>query len=386
MKKTWLARVMLGVLIVGMCLAPVNVQAVNNTQDKLDEEQDNLDNLNEEKSELEEALDELDGKLAAISGVLDELEKSIETKKEEIDITWGQIEELSIKIEEVEEASAIQSRLAAAIIKYMYEQGNNMYIALLMSSDSFSDYINKNSYIEMMTEYQTQQLLKYQEIQKDLEDTQSEYERLLVKLEEEKSELDGYEEQVRLQQEKVETLIAETSNKLEKYNSQIAKAEQRIEKYEKQIQAEKENKTTLKKDIETEQKKTLEASETKWRDISDIETASSDRKLLANIIYCEAGNEPYEGMVAVGAVVMNRVMSSVFPNTIVGVIYQKRQFTPASSGRLAMALAKDSASEECYRAADAALAGVNNIGDCLYFRSPTNSISAKYRIGGHIFY
>ena len=110
-----------------------------------------------------------------------------------------------------------------------------------------------------------------------------------------------------------------------------------------------------------------------------------DRKLLANIIYCEAGGEPYEGKVAVGAVVINRVLSTVYPNTVVGVIYQNKQFSPVASGRLALALANDKATESCYRAADEAMSGVTNVGQCVYFRTPIPGLEG-IRIGGHIFY
>jgi hypothetical protein len=61
-------------------------------------------------------------------------------------------------------------------------------------------------------------------------------------------------------------------------------------------------------------------------------------RLMSAIIFCEAGAESYTGKVAVGIVVMNRVRSSEFPNTVSGVIYQKKQFTPARSGALAKAL------------------------------------------------
>ena len=112
-------------------------------------------------------------------------------------------------------------------------------------------------------------------------------------------------------------------------------------------------------------------------------TASSDDlNLLASLIYCEAGNQSYEGKVAVGAVVMNRVNSSSFPDTISDVIYQSGQFTPASSGALSSALANGVPSE-CYEAASAALAGENPVGDALYF----NTGSGKgMKLGDHQFY
>ena len=122
-----------------------------------------------------------------------------------------------------------------------------------------------------------------------------------------------------------------------------------------------------------------------WRDISEIQFEESDRYLLANLIYCEAGAEPYAGQLAVGAVVVNRVLSSVFPDTVVGVIYQKNQFSPVASGRLALALAENKATAACYKAADEAMAGQTNVGSCVFFRTPIPGLTG-IKIGGHIFY
>ena len=121
------------------------------------------------------------------------------------------------------------------------------------------------------------------------------------------------------------------------------------------------------------------------RDISQISFAEGDRYLLANLIYCEAGGEPYAGQLAVGAVVINRVLSSVYPDTVTGVIYQRSQFSPVGSGRLAIALAENKATANCYKAADEAMEGVSNVGNCVYFRTPIPGLTG-ISIGGHIFY
>lgn len=113
--------------------------------------------------------------------------------------------------------------------------------------------------------------------------------------------------------------------------------------------------------------------------------AENDRYLLANLIYCEAGGEPYAGQVAVGSVVINRVLSSKFPDTVAGVIYQNRQFSPVASGRLALALGENRATEKCYKAADEAMSGVTNVGNCVFFRTPIEGLTG-ISIGGHIFY
>ena len=127
------------------------------------------------------------------------------------------------------------------------------------------------------------------------------------------------------------------------------------------------------------------AANAAWRDISEVSFADGDRYLLANLIYCEAGGEPYAGQLAVGSVVINRVLSSQYPDSVVGVIYQNKQFSPVGSGRLALALAENRATEKCYQAADEAMAGITNVGNCVYFRTPIEGLTG-ISIGGHIFY
>ena len=109
---------------------------------------------------------------------------------------------------------------------------------------------------------------------------------------------------------------------------------------------------------------------------------SSDLNLLAAIIYCEAGNQSREGKVAVGAVVLNRVASASFPNSISEVVYQAGQFTPAYSGALASALASGVPSD-CVEAAQAALNGENPVGGALYFNTGSGT---GVKIGAHQFY
>lgn len=89
--------------------------------------------------------------------------------------------------------------------------------------------------------------------------------------------------------------------------------------------------------------------------------------LLAALIQCEAGNQSYECQLAVGAVVVNRVKSPSYPNTLVEVIYQKSQFGPASNGALAKRLNK-SISETAMAAASAALNGDSNVGGACSFK------------------
>lgn len=110
--------------------------------------------------------------------------------------------------------------------------------------------------------------------------------------------------------------------------------------------------------------------------------SSNEQSLLAALIYCEAGGEPYEGQVAVGAVVLNRVRSASYPNSIREVIYQSGQFGPAITGKLDRVLASGKTTASCYQAAADALAGVNPIGSALYFGCGNYG----QQIGGHWFH
>lgn len=115
-----------------------------------------------------------------------------------------------------------------------------------------------------------------------------------------------------------------------------------------------------------------------------VSSTYSDLQLLAAIIYTEAGNQPYEGQVAVGAVVLNRVLSPAYPNSVAGVLYASGQFSPVRSGRFAKCLEKGTY-ERCLQAAQDALNGSNPIGAaCHFHRAGTRTDGIT--IGDHVFY
>lgn len=109
----------------------------------------------------------------------------------------------------------------------------------------------------------------------------------------------------------------------------------------------------------------------------------SDELLLAALIQCEAGNQSYEGQVGVGAVVMNRVRSGGYPNTISGVIYASGQFPPALSGKVAR-VAQKGVKESCIQAARAALAGETTVGGSTRFKRADGREGIV--IGSHVFW
>lgn len=140
---------------------------------------------------------------------------------------------------------------------------------------------------------------------------------------------------------------------------------------------------------EAEKQAAKEAAAARTSSVSTTQQASvaadvDDVTLLAALIQCEAGSQSYEGKLAVGAVVCNRIRSSRYPNTLRGVIYQSGQFGPAHNGALASRLGR-SISSSCVRAAQEALGGADNVDGALHFQS-TRTGRSGIVIGGHVFY
>lgn len=114
-----------------------------------------------------------------------------------------------------------------------------------------------------------------------------------------------------------------------------------------------------------------------------VSADADELRLLGALIYCEAGNQSYEGMVAVGAVVMNRVKSGAYPNTIHSVIYASGQFTPAMTGKVAR-IYEGNVPEACLMAAQAAINGETTVGDATHFRRAGKR--EGYVLGDHVFW
>lgn len=135
---------------------------------------------------------------------------------------------------------------------------------------------------------------------------------------------------------------------------------------------------------EIKARKEAEFEITRHKNFGAYETDEATKMLLAALIHCEARGESYEGQVAVGAVVMNRVRSKAYPNTIHAVIYAPYQFTPATFGIVDQVLASGKINESCIRAAEEALSGVSPVSDFTHFRTVNGR--EGYIIGNHVFY
>ena len=106
---------------------------------------------------------------------------------------------------------------------------------------------------------------------------------------------------------------------------------------------------------------------------AEVERNSGDLQLMARAVNGEARGEPYEGQVAVAAVILNRVKHSSFPNSVSGVIYQPGAFTAVSDGQINVPIASDST---VYKACQDAMNGWDPSGGAIYYFNPDTATSS----------
>ncbi|MCI8374992.1 MAG: SH3 domain-containing protein [Lachnospiraceae bacterium] len=136
---------------------------------------------------------------------------------------------------------------------------------------------------------------------------------------------------------------------------------------------------------EIKKKEAEEKREKLKQQLESIKANGNEVALLAALIQAEGGNQPYDGQVAIGAVVMNRVKSGGYPNSIADVIYAPGQFGVVSNGTIARYLASPKAS--CMQAAQEAIGGYTTIGSYTHFRRAGAEVGPNsIVIGSHVFY
>lgn len=416
MKKNSKRR-MFSALLILFLLIQMTVQADAGTKERVDlaskdtgssveelerqreEQQSQFDSLKEYQINLSDELTELNNGLQEISNELADTQDEIAAKNVEIDAAESRIAELTTRSESQYEA--MKKR-----VQYMYENGNQSYLELLLGASSFSDFLNRMEYAKSIYDYDRQELSDYQ-------DTLAELKQQKEDLETAKEELLAAEQTKQEQKSKADSLVAAQQEKISAAKSDVADAEMEIadtdaeiarqKAYEEELETQKAKEDAARQEEIKRQEEELINSQqpaasdnnanpdgtstgdnTTGSDASGGGTVNaSDVAMLAALIQCEAGGESYEGKLAVGSVVMNRVDSSYFPDTVVGVIYQSGQFSPVASGRFAVVLSSG-ADASCVQAATEVLAGTRTL-NCLYFRRNNGLINGTV-IGNHVFY
>lgn len=387
MKRAILFSKRICALALCLAMSMAYVSHADTTQEKLDDtnskinalqqqkknKTDKLLNLNEYKDTLAKELQDLDAQLGRISAGLADLEERMNGLN-------ALIQEKEASLAQLELRSKEQYESMKKRIKYTYENGQENPIAILLSSKSIADFLNRSEYAAAITNYDREMLDEYVNTIHEIGDEKT-------KLQEERAQAEAVKQETEAKQGEVSALIEEKRQKISSTKSEISEAEDEIAGYDEEIDRQRAYEEELEEQKAREDAARLEEirrqeTEQNLQSVS-ITPAGGDEALLAALIECEAGAESYEGKLAVGSVVLNRVASKSFPNTVVGVIYQGGQFSPVASGRFAAVLARG-ASGSCVKAAKEVLGGRRTI-DALYFRRNNGLIDGTV-LGGHVFY
>ena len=303
-------------------------------------------------------------------------------------------EEIRIKTEELEEAIETQERQYENLklrIQYMYEKPQDSLFGLFLQDFSMIEILNRVDNTVKIQEYDRQKLEEYTANAEALDLQKQE-------LEAAKKELEGLIEESKAQQAKVSALQKQTSATISDYLNQIAAAEEEIGDTEAALEAKSKALQALYKKAQEEEaaerrRQAEEAAKRLQEAIANgtikpgdsgivygnLNLSQTELDMLTAMIYCEARGESYEGQLAVGYVIMNRVRSTQFPNNLEQVLSAPRQFEPYGSGRFNIVLTaywekipgviSQSEWDSCQKAALVCVNSESNVGESLFFRT-----------------
>lgn len=334
-KKT---RVLPLILAAALCFSnhftfAVNAENATQTKQKLE---DDLSKLNNDKKTVS---DDLSAATASLQSTL----KEIETAQQELGAA---------------RARAVgQYELMKRRIKYIYESSSGNFMSMLLEAESMSDLLNKADFISAVSEYDRTMLENFKQLQKDIEQKEQ------ALLEQQKT-LTAQKKSLAAKYNELASMITDKSNDLAAYEKQLAEAKAAAEAAE--ALKKQENNNSNSKPVEKPQNPSEKPSKPNK---PSVPSDTTDLALFAAILQCEAISSDYNALLAVATVIMNRVESPRYPNTLSGVIYQKGQFSPTWEGKLDTVLAKGPKAL-CYTVAKDALAGARHdaVRHCYSFR------------------
>lgn len=334
-------------------------QDAQDAKQDLEDAKDRTDSLQEEAEALEGEYRSLNSQLQSVAGQISDTEEAIATTSEDIDDLNAQLAEAQQKAREQYEA--MKKR-----IQYMYENGNDSMLISILSSGSIAEFVKRAEYAYSIARYDQQMLEQYDQLQQDIAAKTAE-------LQNKQTQLSSYQDTLSAKHQEMDTLVNNAGASLSAKNQEVSAAQMSEAEFEARIAELEAYEKRLDEQIADEQLRLAQQIAQEEQESGQKEDTSgalegytqSDLTLMAAIIQAEADNQSYEGKLAVGSVVMNRVKSSKFPNTVSGVIYQKNQFAPVNDGHLALILERGP-NETCYRAARQVLEGYRNV-EYLFF-------------------
>ncbi len=357
------------VLIAVLCLSS-SAQASQSEVDRLKEESqkasDAVKDINNQKQQVEGAKQQLEGQANSLTGQISNLNNQISNVTGEISETEADIAEVEADIAtlneqlELTQASLDSQKESMKLrIQYMYENKSTNTLINFLECGSISEFLQRLEYMAEITAYDQAAVEKFAATQKEIEDTKS-------AIEEKGQQLSAYQDNLKSKKSQLGVLVSDTSTALNVTNSQIADTQAAIEQLEKQLDDAKAYEKRIQKQYQDAQVALAEKLAGEHGGYTGgYSTSDEETLILAALIQAEAANQGDAGRLAVGSVVMNRVASSKFPNTVSGVVYASGQFAPVTSGRVALILA-EGPNSACQYAAAQAIAGNTNT-DALFF-------------------
>lgn len=384
-----------GLLVLILALAGLSAAATT-----MDDVKDEINDATRKEQEAKERAEKLEAARVQLRNKLADLQEQllgIEANMEQLEASGEEIAyELAGLEEQISAGEAdLEKRKAdmALRIRYMYEQDVSALWENFFFAGSLSDVLNSAEYISSITEYDQRMMDVYEQ---SLAELGAMREEALAQ----QALLDENTRALLAEQEKVQKLSNDTIREIDAYAAMIRSAQEEADTYADLAAEQRELLERLEKEAEEErrrqeeQKKPAQPVTVKPGSGSTLinpdevnESGYTNLQLLAAIVECEAGGESYEGKIAVGNVIFNRIASSRFPGTLYGVIYQSGAFSPVASGRLALVLSRG-ANDKCREAATDIIGGARVLDESyLFFRRNREGLDIDgLVIGNHIFY
>lgn len=372
---------------------------IDDQKNEIDETQQKIDETEARQKALEDAKAEMEAYLADLNDQYDSLSEEIEALNQQIEDKQSEIEEAQEELEEAKTRMEEQYADMKTRIQYMYENPNSSFLELLVEAGSFAAALNRTDYASSITAYDRDMLNAYTAAKEEVEQQEA-------ALEGEKEALEDLQKEASARQEEVSALASSTTGKISEQVKNIADAQAELEGQNDTLEYQQDvlNQLIAEKKLIEAQLEAQKAAEiaASLGDVTGVQNSGTDYAqnggysateeevtALAVLIYCEAGNQGYEGQLAVGSVVMNRIRDSRFAQTtIMGVIRASGQFSPVTSGRFDLMLESglSQVTDSCYAAARAAIGGTSNVGNRTFFRTWSGHPELSgLVIGAHIF-
>ncbi|MDD6656922.1 MAG: cell wall hydrolase [Lachnospiraceae bacterium] len=359
--------------------------AMERLKEQQENTQDNVDELSDQSKDLQNIYAGYASQMSNINNEITKVQESLQETSQEI---------VSLN-NELSQAQAEEKQIYENLkkcLKASYENGSrDSMIMLLYNSSSMEDFLTKAEYVSAFIQYEQNLMASYRSIQDEIS-------KKAEKLEEKQTELDSYQSELDGKQSELADLTQKVKGELSDTNDELANENEKLKDYDKQIKQLDKKMANLQAQqaaaqAELAQKIAKQQAEMAANGIKEdfsgsYAASASELEWLAATIQAEADGESYTGKLAVGTVIMNRVKSSVFPNSIVGVITQTNQFASYRSGKVELIIAKGPNST-CMQAAQEVLNGAR-VGDYLFFM--TKYYADYYRIaeytmiGNHAFF